>query len=75
MLFILLDAAQADIVRGPTVDGSALDPQEAMAGDHAGKFLLPARVIADPDHAEHKDFLSGLPQAEIIPSDAWPPEA
>jgi hypothetical protein len=67
MRMILLTEAQAAMARGP-----ALQPRRVDAGPHIGAFVLPTRVIEDPDHAEHRDLLAGLPQAEIDPDAAWP---
>lgn len=70
-LFIILTAAEADHVRGPSaVDLSAsLDPIERQGE----KFILGDRVLADPAHEAHWQFLAALPQ--LAPSDpAFPGE-
>lgn len=70
--FIILTAEQADLIRGPTDGGAELDPRQVEAGQHAGKFVLPARVLGDRDHRRRTNFLRGLPQVEIDPAVAWP---
>lgn len=62
--FIVLTAAQAAHVRGPSDEAplfAALDP--VALGD--GRFILGAEVLADPLHAEDRMFLSGLPQVDF----------
>lgn len=58
MKLILLTPEQADKLRGPSADGSAaLEPRELSSSD----FILPARVIEDPAHEKHHDFLAKMP--------------
>lgn len=66
--FIVLTAAQADQVRGPTSPTTALLPVERQGG----VFILGAEVLADPAHVQHHAFLAGLP---VMDSDhpAFPP--
>jgi len=63
MNVILLAAAEADQVRGPSaiVESAALAPVALTDG----RFILPTAVLDDPAHAAHRDFLAGLPQAEL----------
>jgi hypothetical protein len=56
-MMILLTSEEADKVRGPTQPGHALMPRKLKSGD----FVLPPEVMDDPMHAEHHDFLNGLP--------------
>ncbi len=61
-LFVILTAAEADQVRGP----SATDPMSALnpIARQGGAFILPVAVLADPAHAAHWEFLGGLPQLD-----------
>jgi hypothetical protein len=61
-MFILLTAAQADHVRGP----SALTPAAALVPVERrdGPFVLGIDVLADPAHATHREYLSALPQLD-----------
>ena len=56
---ILLNAGQADAVRGPsaTVEGAALEPVALPDG----RFILPLAVLDDPAHSQHRALLAGLP--------------
>ena len=60
---IVLTAAEADQVRGPsvTVESAALAPVALTDG----RFILSIMVLDDPAHAAHRDFLAGLPQADL----------
>lgn len=70
--FIILNASQADAVRGP----SAIDPLSALnpIARQGNLFILPVAVLDDPAHVAHIDFLSALPQlasdAEGFPAEA-----
>lgn len=57
---IILTAGQADVVRGETEPGHALDPRQMAAGG----FALPVAVLSDPAHEVHHDFLTGLPEMD-----------
>ena len=59
-MFILLGAAQADVVRGPSTPSAALNPIERQ-GD---AYILGVEVLADPAHAAHRDYLSALPRMD-----------
>jgi hypothetical protein len=59
-LFIIMTAAQADQVRGPTTPPAALDPVERQGA----VFILGVAVLSDPVHAMHHELLSGLPQLD-----------
>lgn len=67
-LCIILTAAQADEVRGPTAPGAALEP--ALLADGV-TYVLPAAILADPAHWEWHAFLSALPQRLVAPEE-WP---
>ncbi len=71
---ILLTAAQADQVRGP----SAEMPNFAALAPVAltdGRFYLGVEVLVDPAHGEDVAFLSTLPQADFATIQALlPPE-
>ncbi len=68
-LFIIMTAAEAGIVRGPTTPPAALDPVERQNG----MFILGVAVLADPAHEMHHELLSGLPQLDSA-DPAFPPE-
>lgn len=53
---IILNAAEADQVRGLTVLMHALAPRPLKDGT----FALPEAVLSDPYHSVHRDFLSTL---------------
>ncbi|TGP27881.1 hypothetical protein EN875_033030 [Mesorhizobium sp. M2D.F.Ca.ET.232.01.1.1] len=59
---IILDAEQADHVRGPTANGAALEPRELPDGI----FILPEAVLSDPNHAMHHDYLAALLTRDIV---------
>lgn len=59
-LFVILEAAQAEAVRGPTTPPSALDPIARLGG----VFILPLAVLDDPAHALHHELLLQLPQMD-----------
>ena len=69
--FIILNAEQADQVRGP----SATDPSAALdpIARQGGAFILGLRVLTDPAHEAHWSFLSALPQLDTS-DPAFPPE-
>lgn len=55
--FIILTKNQADIARGPSIPGAALDPRELADG----KFALPVEVLDDVAHAQKEKALRLLP--------------
>lgn len=59
---IILNQAQADQVRGPTVEGYELNPIALTDGE---TFVLPEAVLSDPAHALRHAFLASLPTREI----------
>jgi len=59
-IFILLDAAQADSVRGLSTPSAALDPIER----EGGVFVLGVEVLTDPAHEAHWSYLAALPQMD-----------
>lgn len=56
---IILTTQDAELVRGGTT--YALEPVPLMDGS----FALPPRVLEDPHHERHWQFLSSLPQREV----------
>lgn len=69
MDMLILDPGTADIVRGPTGPGAALEPRPLADGD----FALPARVLEDPAHAEHHALLATMPRRPLAEC-VWPAE-
>lgn len=70
-LFIILNAAEAEQVRGP----SAIDPAASLipVERQGGTFILGSAVLADPAHEAHWQFLIGLPQKRSDAGDFPPP--
>jgi hypothetical protein len=66
---MILDAAQAASLRGPTAPGSALDPRPLVDGT----FALPIAVRDDPAHAGVHGILQDLPQREVA-AEEWLPD-
>lgn len=60
---IVLTAEQADAVRGlsTVAPHAALEPVPLADG----RFMLPVEVLSDPAHADKRDLLAPLPQAEL----------
>lgn len=67
VLFILMNSAQADHVRGPsaTKPWAALNPIERQGG----VFILGVGVLTDDGHEAHWDYLAVLPQMDIADPD------
>lgn len=63
-MVILMTPDEADQVRGL----SSVDPSHAIVPIELsdGNFFVGVEVLDDPMHAEHKDFLSSLPQADYV---------
>ena len=59
---ILLTAAQADAVRGPSSETPNLASLEPVALTD-GRFILGIEVLNDPSHAENHAALAALPTA------------
>lgn len=55
--FIILNAKQAAIVRGPS-----LNPIERQGS----VFILNTKVLTDPEHQEHREYLAALPQMDYL---------
>lgn len=66
--FILLTAAEADQVRGPTTPPAALMPVERQGG----VYILGVEVLDDPAHAGRHEYLAALPQLDDS-DPAFPP--
>lgn len=60
-MVILLNAEQAEHVRGPSARRPAMACLEPMPLTD-GRFFLGAQVLADPDHAAQAEYLGALPQ-------------
>lgn len=69
---IILDATQADHVRGPTGPNAYLMPIALADGV---TWVLPVEVLADPAHAVHHDYLAALPTRDVLPEEFPQPEA
>lgn len=65
---LLLTAAEAAEVRGPSAPGAALEPSLLADGV---TFVLPAEVLDDPAHAAWHALLAALPRQDVAP-EAWP---
>lgn len=72
MRFLILNDLEADEIRKAA--RGLLEPRRVDAGEHAGAYVLPARVLKDPDHQDIVLALELLPQAEIDAAAAWPPK-
>jgi len=59
---IILNASEADQVRGETTDGAALDPIKLADGV---TFVLPEAVLTDPAHESKRAFLATLPMRVV----------
>jgi hypothetical protein len=71
---ILLTAAQADQVRGPSTEFPTFAALAPIALTD-GRCYLGVEVLADPAHAEAAAFLAGLPHADFATIQALlPPE-
>lgn len=68
MEMIILTAAEADAMRGPTAPGAALDPVPLADGV---TYVLPVAVLDDPAHAMHHAALAALPRREVA-AEEWP---
>lgn len=72
--FILLDAAQAAEVRGPSATRPWAEIRPVELAD--GRFVLTADVLDDPAHVAHRALLAGLDTASpaavvaLLPSGA-----
>lgn len=65
---IILTAAQADEVRGPTAPGAALEPSLLADGV---THVLPAGILSDAAHSVWHEVLAVLPQRVVAPEE-WP---
>lgn len=59
-MFILLDQAQAGIVRGLSTPSAALNP----IAREGGVFILGVEVLTDPAHEARRPYLEVLPQMD-----------
>ncbi|HQS09497.1 MAG: hypothetical protein B7Y12_02045 [Rhizobiales bacterium 24-66-13] len=58
MIYLILDAATAALVRGPTAPGYGLDPVPLLDGSG---WILPAICATAPEHAMHHQVLATMP--------------
>lgn len=58
MIYLILDAATAALVRGPTAAGYGLDPVPLLDGSG---WILPAICGTAPEHSMHREVLAGMP--------------
>jgi hypothetical protein len=65
---IILNATQADAIRGITTPGHSLEPVPLADG---ATYVLPESVLADPAHAIHHDLLASLPTRDVA-EDEYP---
>jgi hypothetical protein len=74
MRFIVLSAYQADKLKKATAAAeNRLVARKIDAGDSAGKFALPERVMEDPAFVAFSDTLENYPIIDAEPADLWPP--
>lgn len=62
MEMIVLNAAQAAAVTGPTAEGHALEPVPLADG---ATWVLPLAVLSDPAHASRHAELEALPTRDV----------
>lgn len=60
---ILLTSVQADAVRGPSEEASALSALQPIALTD-GRFILGVEVLDDLSHADHWELLLSLPTSD-----------
>ncbi len=72
---ILLTAAQADTVRGPSEEAEAAATLQPIALTD-GRFYVGVEVLDDPAHDAHRDVLAALPTVDfaILAAFLLPPE-
>lgn len=63
---IILNADDVSVVAGESTQGHWLVP---IALANGTEWVLPEAVLSDPSHAEHHDFLAGLPTRSVDPSE------
>lgn len=61
-MWIILNYEEAQAVSGKTDEGYALQPVLLLDGV---TYVLPERVVDDPAHLVHSEFLRGLPTREV----------
>ena len=64
--YIELTKEQAEMLRGPTDTGAALDPVPLLDGV---TWVVPLATLDDPDHAEYHALLNSLPVREVYPGE------
>lgn len=74
--FLLMTVTQAARFREETAgDENQLDPRRVEAGPHAGRYVLPERVIYDDAFKARRDAFRMLTVVSIDTETAWPPVA
>lgn len=66
MRLLILDAATAQAVRGPTAPGYGLDPVELLDGSG---WILPEACATAPEHVMHHARLAIMPVREVDPAE------
>lgn len=74
MMFMLMDAAQARVLRAATAgQGDVLDPRLIDAGPYAGQYGLPARLKTNADFEDEWPMMAPLTVVDLDIGEAWPP--
>jgi hypothetical protein len=62
--FIILNAKQAAVVRDSPLNNpkASLNPIERQGS----VFILNTKVLTDPEHQEHREYLAALPQMDSL---------
>ncbi|MFG1410271.1 hypothetical protein V5G24_04080 [Xanthobacter sp. VTT E-85241] len=68
--YLILDAATAAIVRGPTSPGYGLDPVPLLDGSG---WILPEVCGTAPEHAMHREVLATMPVRPVADAEWQPP--
>lgn len=73
--FLVMSDLQAARFREETMsDQNRLDPRLVEAGPQKNSYVLPERVLLDPEHASHRDAFRLLTVISIDTDLAWPPQ-
>ena len=71
--FLLMTEAEAARLREATLDDQeGLEPRLVAAGDHAGSYVLPRRVLFDEAFAAHRDAFGLMEEVVLDVAAAWP---
>jgi hypothetical protein len=75
MNLLLMDEDTASLLFTGTENMTArLEPRQIVAGPHAGLFILPVDVIADPAFEPFRSVLEALDVVDVDIAEAFPPE-